>query len=157
MDPRRRLVAVGLGVAALVGCGASGGVETCGEIPEGGCPVGRGGTCDDVACAALYDCQGGAWTEVEACPGSSAASGGSVGGGEGGAGEGGGTCAPAVIDRTGEADGCTPDLLEPDCPAAAAEACDPCGTGCADFFLCTADGWIDVAACDESGALQVFR
>jgi hypothetical protein len=142
------MVVLGL---ALAGCGSPSRVETCGMIPEGGCPLGRGGTCADATCAALYDCVDGAWTEAEACEGGGATTTSTGGGGEGPG------CEPPVIDRTGEADGCTPDLLDPDCPAAAAEVCDPCSTGCADFFLCTAEGWIDVAACDENGEFQVLR
>ena len=149
--PAAFVLAFGLVVA---GCGASSGVQTCGAIPDGGCPLGRGGTCDDASCAALYDCVDGDWTAVEVCdPGDGATTSSSVASGAGG----GGGCEPPVLDRTGEVEGCTPDLLEPDCPAAAAEVCDPCSTGCADFFLCTADGWIDVAACDASGELQVLR
>jgi hypothetical protein len=155
VDLRRLLAAASVVALVRAAYGSSAPVLLCGEIPDGGCPIGRGGSCDDVACAALYDCVDGAWTEVERCSGGGVTTGG--GGPSGAGGEGGGACAPAVIDRTGEADGCTPDLLDPDCPAAAAEVCDPCGTGCADFFLCTADGWIDVAACDEDGVLTVLR
>jgi hypothetical protein len=60
-----------------------------------------------------------------------------------------------VLDHTGEKSGCKPDLQEPDCPVAAAETCAgaSCLTGCVDFFLCTADGWVTRAYCDESGEL----
>jgi hypothetical protein len=124
-------------------------VQVCGEIPTDGCPVGRGGTCDDPYCAALYDCVGGDWELAEACsnPTTSAASSG-TGSGAGGGGEGG--CTPLLIDHTDEVEGCTPDLQEPDCPAVAAETCpNPCLTGCVDFFLCEAQGWSLVAFCTE--------
>jgi hypothetical protein len=131
----------------------------CGEIPEGGCPLGRGGTCDDAACAALYDCLEGDWTEVERCPDNAGGAG--VGGGAAGAGggTGAGGCTELVLDHTGEAHGCTPDLAHPDCPAVAAEGCreSACLTGCADFFLCKAGGWVDVAYCDEDGALVIIQ
>lgn len=128
-------------------CGSLGRVETCGEIAEHGCPIGRGGTCDDQLCEALYDCVDGSWAEVEKCERVI----GSGGGGGGGAGGGGGGCQAVDIDRTGEQFGCLPGLLEPDCPVAATEICDPCSTGCVDFWMCTDEGWEAVAYCDESG------
>lgn len=143
--------------SAAAGCGSSGDLPLCGQIPEGGCPIGRGGTCDDLACAALYDCVEAAWTVVESCPGGGGAGG---AGGEGGSGgEGGGGCEPVVIDRTGEASGCEPDLQSPDCPASAAEVCaaSACLTDCSDFYLCTADGWADVAYCDPDGELVLIQ
>ena len=158
---RRALGSALLWGAALWGV-ASGGVSCrslgppllCGQIPDGGCPIGRGGTCEDQACAALYDCVEGDWTLVTEC-----AQG--VGGGGGGAGDGGGGgggCAPIEIDRSGETTGCMPDLQEPDCPASAAETCaaSVCLTGCVDFFLCTAEGWSEVAYCTEDGQIVLL-
>ncbi len=141
-------------LAALVGCDLPQ-VELCGEIPEDGCPLGRGGTCDDALCAALYDCVSGEWTLAEECPdfvqggGGQGASG--AGGGEGGA------C--FAFDHGAEVDGCTPDLQPPDCPAAAAELCaaDACLTGCVDFYLCEARGWVLVGFCSEEGDLVVVQ
>lgn len=135
-------------LASSAACGNAARAQTCGEIPEGGCPLGRGGTCDDQLCAALYDCVDGSWTEAEDC-GRVLGSGGAGAGGGGGEG---GACQAVEIDRTGERFGCTPGLLEPDCPVAAAELCDPCSTGCVDFWMCTDEGWESVAYCDESGA-----
>lgn len=142
-------------VSALVlvlgaSCGSLGRVETCGEIPAHGCPIGRGGSCDDQLCAALYDCVEGSWTEVEDCD-RVVGPGGAGAGGAGGDGGGGGGCQTVDIDRTDEEFGCTPGLLEPDCPVAATEVCDPCSTGCVDFWMCTAEGWASVGYCDESG------
>lgn len=61
------------------------------------------------------------------------------------------------IDRTGELSGCTPDLQSPDCPASAVEVCvtSACLSDCMDFFLCTKDGWVDVAHCDLDGNLEI--
>ena len=124
------------------------GVQTCGQIPQDGCPIGRGGTCDDVYCAALYDCVQGSWDIVTSCDQNPVTAAVSTGAGAGGGGEGG--CAPVGIDHSTEVEGCTPDLQEPDCPAVAAETCpNPCLTGCSDFFLCEADGWGLVAFCDD--------
>lgn len=144
-----------LAVLALSGCGGLDPVQPCGEIPEDGCPIGRGGTCDDALCAALYDCVEGRWERVETCDNDP------VGVGAGGAGVGGqggaGGCATELFDRSREAPSCTPDLQPPDCPAAAAESCNPCLTGCEDFFLCQTDGWVTVAFCDEEGVLVVTQ
>lgn len=134
------------GLAAFA-CSSGPDIQPCGLIPTGGCPVGRGGTCDDQYCDALYDCLEGQWTLVESCPPSG--SGGSSSTSVGGSGVGG--CEGVQIDRTGEASGCTPDLQEPDCPADVAESCQPCLSGCVDFFLCKARGWETVAFCDENG------
>jgi hypothetical protein len=139
--------------ALLAGaCGGGDELLLCGQIPPDGCPIGRGGTCEDVVCAALYDCVEGSWTLAETC-----VRGGGEGGGGAGAGQGGGECAPVSLDHTGEAMGCTPDLQSPDCPVAAAETCaaSACLTECDAFFLCTDDGWALAAFCDREGALVV--
>jgi hypothetical protein len=152
--------------------GACAGSEilSCSEIPAGGCPSSRGGSCDDGACHALYDCVAGDWQLAELCPagsGGQAAGGGSAGqgavggaagagGAAGGAGEAGtGGCPGALLDHSGEVTGCVPELLLPDCPVIAAETCQPCLTGCLDFFLCLPVGWLAVAYCDEHGTLVV--
>ncbi len=143
----------------LVGaCGEAPPLETCGQIPEGGCPIGRGGSCDDMYCAALHDCVEGKWTQVKRCPDGNG-SGGAGGGGGGGAGAGAGPCTMVTLDHSAETLGCKPDLENPDCPAAAAETCaeSACLTSCLDFFLCTKDGWIDVAHCDEEGQLVIVQ
>lgn len=133
----------------------------CGQIPEGGCPAGRGGTCDDPLCASLHDCNEGAWVQVETCPvaGIGGAGGGGADGGAGGAG--GQVCTPVELDHTGEALGCDPALQHPDCPAAAAETCveSACLTDCLDFYMCIQRGseklWTVVAWCDERGQLTL--
>ena len=128
-------------------------LKLCGEIPVDGCPLGRGGTCEDPFCAALYDCIDGAWTLAETCE---AFGGQGSGGGQGGTGGGQGGGCDLTFDHSNEANGCTPDLQSPDCPAVAAEGlCAPCLTGCIDFFLCTEAGWESVAYCDEDGAFFV--
>jgi hypothetical protein len=123
-------------------------LKLCGQIPEDGCPIGRGGTCADTTCVGLYDCVEGAWTLVTACPGGT----GGAGGGTPDAG-GGGDCEKVVIDHTDETGGCVPDLQNPDCPAVAAETCvaSACLTDCVDFYLCKQDGWALVAYCNEDG------
>ena len=132
----------------------------CGQIPEGGCPAGRGGTCEDVLCAALYDCAEGTWVVVADCPGHAGGAGGGGAGGGGAGGEGGAPCTPVELDHEGESSGCRPDLQHPDCPAAAAETCaeTACLSDCADFFMCMDRGdkqWAVVAFCDERGQLVV--
>lgn len=155
--------AFGSGAAA---CSSGLSSRSCGEIPGDGCPVERGGTCDDPSCDALYSCDDGQWVLVKTCPpdgtggAGASGSGGSAAGGSAGGGWGGGggsDCTPADIDHTGEASGCDPDLVEvPDCPVEAAESCHPCLTGCVDFFLCKAGGWELVAYCTEDGQVVVL-
>ncbi|WP_437488493.1 hypothetical protein WME75_08835 [Sorangium sp. So ce1014] len=154
--PLSFIAGAAIAAAAPAGCDPIAEPQLCGEIPQGGCPIGRGGSCDDAACRALHDCLDGAWTEVARCdrPGVPAlgAGGGGAGGGTDGA------CESVTLDRTGEARGCKPALQQPDCPVEAAETCADaaCWTGCIDFFLCTEDGWRGVATCDEQGRLTVI-
>lgn len=137
-------------------------IVLCDQIPEGGCPLDRGGTCEDASCAALYGCYDGEWRRVEVCEGNTGGAGGGTGaagaaGGAGGAagpgGAGGAGCQPILFDHTDDSTGCIPDLQAPDCPAVVAEQCPEkaCTTGCLDFFLCKTDGWEAVAYCDEDG------
>lgn len=147
--------AVGTTLAAVEGCSSSR-IETCGVLPDiTGCPVGRGGTCEDPSCSSLYDCVQGSWVLAEACEPTHGAGGAGGSGSASTGGEGGVMCNGVTIDRTGEAVGCSPPLQEPDCPAGAAELCRPCSTVCVDFFLCTEDGWEAVAFCDGEGNVIV--
>ena len=139
--------------------------ELCKEaVPEGGCPTGRGGTCDDPSCDALYDCIAGVWEKTTTCDAQSTGGGGS--GGQGGSTAGGGSggqggCEPISLDHTDETTGCTPDLQSPDCPAAAAEVCSEmaCLTDCTDFYVCKLEAgaptWTPVAYCDADGQLVI--
>jgi hypothetical protein len=139
------------GMAFVFGHGCSSrGVQPCGVLPDKeGCPVGRGGTCDDVTCTALYNCLDGSWVLEETCA-QTMGGGGTLSTGPGGAG--GEACNGIEVDRTGEALGaCSPPLQEPDCPAGAAELCRPCDTICIDFYLCREDGWEAIAFCDDEG------
>jgi hypothetical protein len=152
-----RTAAVAVAASTLAACGGLGSVATCGEIPAGGCPAGRGGSCDDAACAGLYDCVDGDWTLTETCSGGDASTSTSTSAGSSTS-TGAGGCAPVELDHSGEVEGCTPDLESPDCPAAAVEVCgNPCETGCVDFFMCEEGGWQDVAYCADDGTLTVTQ
>ena len=160
----RRVLVAALAIFAAATLASPGGCTStapvlCGEIPPGGCPVGRGGTCVDRTCAALFDCVAGTWTITQSCP---ELDGGTDGGGgsDAGAGTGGGgPCTPVRFDHQGERPDCTPDLESPDCPAVAAEGCaeSACSAGCTDFFLCLTSGWTAVGYCDDSGRLTVTQ
>src|SRR5687767_382060 len=63
-------------------CSSGPGMQLCGQSPGNGCPVGRGGTCDDASCEGLYDCVDGAWRLVESCPGGTGGAGGAPDAGE---------------------------------------------------------------------------
>ena len=97
-----------------------------------------------MTCGAIYRCTDGVWQHVETCSNPPQD-----------AGTGPDGCVITTIDHTGETTGCKPDLQNPDCPVAAAEQCvtTVCQSDCADFFLCTKDGWSAVAYCNEDGQL----
>lgn len=144
------------------GCDDGNTLLLCGEIPAKGCPLGRGGSCDDQTCGALYDCVGGKWTLAVDCPADAGTSATSGSGGDSGTDA---PCTPVVISHAGELIGCKPGLEEPDCPAAVADgACaeSVCLTGCIDFYRCVHDpdplhdrSWSAVAYCDEDGQLVI--
>lgn len=147
------LAVMPLSIALPLACGSLPPYIPCGQIPADGCPIGRGGSCDDPVCEALYDCVDGVWRRVEACPFGTDA-------GEDANADAGlspDACEVLVLDHKGETTGCKPDLQNPDCPAVAAETCSSsaCLTDCIDFYLCTANGWSLVAYCNEEGQIVV--
>src|SRR4051812_13763155 len=125
MTPRPTIfaaMALGLalaGLAATPSCQDFPPVLLCGAIPEGGCPIGRGGTCDDLVCRALYDCLAGSWTSVKNCPEVALPDAGAGGGQPLDAGP--DSCTPVVISHAGEAFDCLPDPELPECPIGAAD------------------------------------
>ena len=146
----------------VAGCFDGPALQLCGEIPAGGCPLGRGGSCDDTACAGLYDCVEGKWTREVDCSANGHGDGGGAEGGDAGPDA---VCSLVTISHVGETTGCSADLQTPDCPVAAAEAAcseSACLTGCSDFFLCVHDeaqaskrSWSAVAHCDDDGQLMI--
>ncbi len=151
------------------GCNDGDPLKLCGEIPANGCPLGRGGTCDESICAGLYDCVEGKWTLAVDCS-ADGGKGGDAGGDGGvhpvdGGAEADAACTPVMLSHAGEAIGCQPDLEAPDCPVAVTDsACAEtvCLSGCTDFYLCIQDpmqangkSWSAVAYCDDQGQLVV--
>lgn len=149
-------------IFAAAGCQALPSITaTCSDIPPGGCPLDRGGTCGDATCAALYDCVNGVWVESETCdhpPATAAVRSIAVAGAAAPVLDG-GACTPVDVDVSGQTNDCMVDLMFPDCPAVAAQGCaqSACLTGCMDFFVCRSTAWIDVAHCDEGGRLTVTQ
>ena len=156
--------ALGSATLAASGCDSGNTLLLCGEIPAKGCPLGRGGSCDDDTCAGLYDCVGGKWTLSIDCTADGGTSATSGTGGDAGTGVD-AACTPVMISHAGELIGCQPGLEEPDCPVAVADgACaeSVCLTGCIDFYLCVHDpdplhdrSWSAVGYCDEGGQLVI--
>lgn len=154
--PRALLAALAFSAGAWAGgaCGSVDPILLCGEIPVGGCPVGRGGSCTDVVCAGLYDCVGGHWTLSHAC----AARDGGLDGTAPDVVELDAPCTPVSIDAASTSAQC-PGLELPDCPVEAAQTCaeNACKTECIDFFVCQSDGsLLAVAHCDAQGHLVVM-
>lgn len=136
----------------VAGCPTLPDVVSCGVIPPGGCPVGRGGTCGDVSCEILYACVDGRWVSTQVC---AQADGGSTDdGGDGGLGGDASACTPVMVIAKTQGAGCMPDLQQPDCPIEAAGACEEtaCLSGCIDFYVCAGNlSWSVVAYCDDNG------
>jgi hypothetical protein len=147
---RAPLFALGiLGLSLSAGCPELPVPMPCGQIPAGGCPLGRGGTCDDPTCDGLYDCVDGSWTRAVPCsPDGGAGTGGGGGAEPGDAGP--DACTPVNVNTHGQTSDCG-GLENPDCPIEAAGSCEEtaCLTGCLDFFVCEQGSWIAVAYCDE--------
>jgi len=154
---RRLLLAFTVVLLATTSCQDLPTGTGCVEIPAGGCPLDRGGTCADPTCNALYSCTAGVWSFLQACDQPDAGAGGGAGGGPGDAGASDGPCTMVSIDTTGEMQDCMPDLALPDCGVAAALGCvqQACSTGCTDFWLCSMAGWVPVAYCTADGQLIV--
>ncbi len=158
---RRLILASLLVLLATVDCQRLPTGTGCVDIPTGGCPLDRGGTCDDATCNALYSCSAGVWSLMQVCVQPDGGAGGSGGGdGDGGISDGGasdGACTMVTINTMGEQQDCTPDLEGTDCPFQAALGCaqTACSTGCTDFWLCSMAGWVDVAYCTCDGQLVV--
>jgi hypothetical protein len=138
----------------------------CEGIPSGGCPIDRGGSCDDPDCSAIYLCDNGHWHISEVCP-VRTEDGGMPDGGDAGPvsvcmGGDGGTCTPVTFDTTGQTANCSPalDATQGDCPANVAEgSCAECVclSGCLTFLLCTTPGWVEVGYCTCDGTFVSHR
>lgn len=133
-------------VATLAGCQGFEDIPECGVVPAGGCPTSRGGSCDDQACAAIYACTESGWALRKTCErdGGEDASDAAT--------EPDGPMCGDAVTMEGMADTCDPnEVLTPDCPIQVALGCPgtACLTGCADFFVCRTDGWVEAAYCDD--------
>lgn len=150
--PDVRLPAFLIIIATLSGCeDMPRGVEQCGVIPDGGCPKGRGGSCEDPTCQAIYRCENDVWQWVEDCPSKAASDGGIES-----------DASDAEPLSCGDAQlsiesgtGCRPSLIVPECPIDAIKGCPAlaCTMGCDDFYQCTTDGWEHAAYCDPEEGL----
>lgn len=149
---RRRPLALGLFVSLLVAAVAScredpAAVETCTNIPAGGCPLSHGIACADPICDAVYACRAGnVWELDRSCPPHEA-----------------GAPREASADARPEASrpfdasadappganggpGCGP-LQPPDCALGFALACPSGCCDCEDLFVCDNGGWSYWATC----------
>lgn len=154
MPAIRHLLPPSLSLAALLlaACPTLPEQPSCGVIPPGGCPEGRGGSCTDVSCEIIYACVSGRWVSAQVCAHPDAGS--SAGGGGGGPPGDAGPCTPVKVTVQPQGTSCTPDLQQPDCPIEAAGACEQtaCLSGCIDFYVCGANhGWTVAAYCDDNG------
>jgi hypothetical protein len=123
----------------------------CADIPRGGCPLGRGASCDDPTCLAVYACRAGnVWELDHACPLRDAAD---------ARADAGDASADAPLEATPTLDagpdapagasggpGCGA-LQAPDCSLGFALACPAGCCGCEDLFVCEGGGWTYWSTC----------
>ncbi len=128
----------------------------CTNIPQGGCPVARGVSCDDPSCEAVYACRpGDVWELEKACPAreGGARVDGAVASSDAGA------PFDAAIDAPPGAfggPGCS-SLVLPDCALGLALACGADCCGCEDLFVCREGGWDLWGSCGDGGVRQGGR
>jgi hypothetical protein len=124
----------------------------CRDVPDGGCPMGRGDPCADPTCAAAYECtESSLWRFDHACSARDAAAGAWTDPGATDA----GASPGAAPDVTGDATvgdvavgipganggpGCAA-LEGPDCPLGVALACGAGCCDCEDLFVCKSGSW----------------
>jgi hypothetical protein len=139
------LVAVlGLQVAATSACGPDDAIVACKDIPDGGCPLASGVSCEDPSCKVAYACTaGGTWVVDHACPATDAMIAEPV--------------PPIVLDSSFDAPkgdlNCV-TLEMPDCPASLAEQCGVGCCGCENLFVCNQGTWTPYGSCDGDGGIH---
>ena len=142
--------AISLFLAAIaIACSTDAPVETCKNIPTGGCPLSHGVACDDPSCAAAYACTTDGWVLDHTCPPHDAGPDTSIPIPDAGARD-------VSIDVPGAngGPGCAP-LEPPDCPLGTALACPPGSCcDCLDLFVCDDGGWDPWGTCDDGGVIS---
>ncbi len=142
-------------LATFLACEDAEIVESCRNIPAGGCPRSRGLACEDPACEAVYLCRpGNVWELESRCEAREAG-------------------VRTRVDASAEADArdalasfdasidappgafggpaCT-SLISPDCALGVALSCGADCCGCEDLFVCETSGWTLWGRC-EGGRL----
>jgi len=124
----------------------------CSDIPDGGCPIADGLSCDDPACAAVYLCRAGnVWELDKTCPPHPPSDAAIVTSLDAAADT--GAISDASIDAPPGAyagPGCV-DLELGDCPLGVALACTSACCGCDDLYVCNASNWIFWGYCGPNG------
>ena len=144
-------------VAAIVACNNGTQIDhPCSDIPDGGCPLADGLSCDDPACAAVYLCrQGNVWELQKECPPHppSDATVDVTDASEDADAADAGAIRDAAIDAPPGAyggPGCV-DLQLGDCPLGVALACTAACCGCDDLYVCNAGNWDFWGYCGPNG------
>ncbi|CAN5321116.1 hypothetical protein BH09MYX1_BH09MYX1_05070 [soil metagenome] len=144
---RKRVLALAVIALAIVGalavaCSDKPVLQSCKNVPDGGCPLSYGLACDDPSCNAAYACLAdGTWQLDHTCPPRDAAV----------------DVAPPVkdagvkdvdLDVPGAFGGPGCNALEaPDCPYGLAAQCPNGCCDCEDLFVCRNGGWDPYATC----------
>lgn len=138
------------GLMATPACGDTATEHACTNIPAGGCPLGRGVSCQDPSCEAVYACRAGnAWELAHACPAH-----------EAGAPRDAAVEARPVVDAAIDAPpganggpGCGP-LQPPDCALGFALVCPSGCCDCEDLFVCQNGAWVAWGTCSLDAGIR---
>lgn len=128
----------------------------CSNIPEGGCPLADGLSCDDPICEAVYLCrQNNVWELQKQCPARAPSDAATVT--DAAAGDADASDAEGIRDASIDAPpgafggpGCQ-DLQLGDCALGVALSCASSCCGCEDLFVCTSGAWSYWGYCGANG------
>jgi len=126
--------------------------QECSNIPQGGCPIARGVSCQDPTCERVYACrEGNVWELVAPCPARDA----TPSGKDAGAPDTGGGFDASIDAPPGAfgGPGCA-GLQPPDCSLGLALACGSGCCECEDLFVCENGAWLLWGRCGPGGIEQ---
>jgi len=142
-------------VVVLAACEDGATPRECTDIPQGGCPLARGVSCQDLTCQAVYLCRpNNVWELHEYCPARDGEAPREASVPEEAA------PPPPSFDASIDAPpgayggpGCQP-LQSPECSLGLGLSCGAGCCGCEDLYICENGGWSLWGVCGDGGVQQ---